>query len=297
MKQLPLVEKERVYGAERYAANIDYLSLTTEMRMDIPALERSAEQLCVLSSLAGGVRVKAGSQGYRGWRCGSLFFGVREDGAWLEVRGGLSDEAFERTKGIGVKCSRIDVCITAWFAGDTNYIIKRVKEIADRGHKSTGRKWPARPRYLDGMGEGDTFYVGGASGKKMLRMYEKGVQSGEAEYAGSLRWEVQFRHERAKSVFSILRAQSSRIRKMVAIVAGEYAVWGVPYPYVENVAPSPVLVSYRGGDLDTKRKWFTEQVIPGLEKMGYHELMHGIIRELVDTAERLGYTKPENVGT
>jgi hypothetical protein len=34
-------------------------------------------------------------------------------------------------------------------------------------------------------------------------------------------------------------------------------------------------------------------VIPGLEKMGYHNLMHEVIRSLIDTAEGIGYTKPK----
>lgn len=263
--------------------------------MDVPKLEMAAEKLRVLSSIAGGVAVVASSQGYRGWRCGSLFFGVREDGAWLEARGGLADEAYERTKGIGLLVSRLDVALTVWFEGETNYIIKRVKEIADRGYRGQNKKWPAKPRYVDGMGEGDTFYVGSPGGKKMLRLYEKGVESGEVEYAGALRWEIQFRHERAKACYKALRLSAFRVRQMVAIVCGEYAAWGVPYPYVDNVEPAPVLISYRSGDLDTKMKWFRDQVIPGLEKMGYHNLMHDTIKALIDTAYQLGYTSSKDV--
>jgi hypothetical protein len=288
-----MIERDRVYGALKYSANVDYFSATTEMRMDVPKLEQSAEQLRALSLIAGGVTVPASSQGYRGWRCGSLFFGVREDGAWLEARGGLADEAYERTRGVGLLVSRLDVALTVWFVGDTNYVIQRVKRMADNNWRGQNKKWPAKPRYVDGMGEGDTFYVGAAGGKKMLRLYEKGVESGEEEYAGALRWEVQFRHERAKAAYKVLRASSFRIRKMVEVVTGEYQVWGVPYPYVDNVEPAPVLISYRGGDLDTKLRWFRDQVIPGLEKMGYHNLMHEVIRSLIDTAEGIGYTKPK----
>ena len=297
MKQPPLVEKDRVYGALRYSANVDYFSATTEMRMDVPRLEKAAEQLKALSLVAGGVTVVASSQGYRGWRCGSLFFGVREDGAWLEARGGLADEAYERTGGIGLLVSRLDVCVTAWFVGESNYIIQRVKRVADSFWKGQNKKWPAKPRYMDGMGEGDTFYVGSPGGRKMLRLYEKGVESGEVEYAGALRWEVQFRHEKAKAAYAALRSSPFRIRKMVAMVCGEFSVWGVPYPYVENVDPSPVLISYRSGDLDSKMKWFRDQVIPGLEKMGYHNLMHETIKVLIDTAYQLGYTSSKEDAT
>lgn len=293
MKHLARVRPINITGAERWTGSVDYFSATTSWRMEIPAMEAVAEQLCVMSVIAGGVRVKAGSQGYRGWRCGSLFFGVREDGAWLEVRGGLADIAFSRAFGQGWNVSRLDVAVTAWFDTDPSELVMKVRDQADVNHKAADKKWTARPRLVDGMGEGNTFYVGSAASDKMIRVYDKQRQTGDAEYEKAIRFEVQFRRDKAKAGAARLWAANNHVSACAALVAAELQAWRVPYPYVVNVSMSPVLVSYTAPDLDTKMRWFEEQVAAAVTKMGYVEKMHPTMRRLIDTIERVGYTKSE----
>jgi hypothetical protein len=77
---------------------------------------------------------------------------------------------------------------------------------------------------------------------------------------------------------------------MAGIIARDCEKWKIPYPYVTNVRPAEILLSYQSNDLDGKKKWFREQVAAAIRRMGYLPGMEDTMKLLVDTIKTVGYS-------
>lgn len=283
------VTRQNVSRGTRWAASVDALTATSEYPLDITKFEQVAEHVGMLSMLAGGTRLQQNWQGYKGWRCGSIFFGVREDGCCIDIKSGLADIAYEQLKDVLLKVSRLDIQITYWTRERTEDVVRRVEAATIENRQDLSKLNQPKMRTMLGHGEGDTLYLGKPGGNKMIRVYDKGRQDTNEEYKGAIRWEVQFRHEKAARAAQRLRTSKSRIDTICGMVQTECRVWGVPAPYLTNTPQDAILVSYQSPDLARKVAWFENQVIAAVEKMGYHPGAEKTMKMLVETIRRNGY--------
>lgn len=290
MKRQTTVRPVNITGVEKWTANIDYLTCTTDLELDKPKWRSVAEGLRFIAVIAGGIPKEQKWQGYTGWRCGSMFYGERDGGCVLDVQGSFADTAWENIHKHVTNVSRLDICITAYHDWDTTEIIHAVKDMHWRNHGNPEIMTKPKAHMHLGLGHGDTYYVGSKTSNKMFRCYDKQRQSNNPEYSNSTRWEFQYRNEDAYRNHVSLTKASNRISAMAGIVSRDCEAWKIPYPYVTNVRPSPVLLSYQRDDLEGKKKWFREQVAAAIRRMGYLPGMEETMQLLVDTIRNTGYS-------
>lgn len=78
-----------------------------------------------------------------------------------------------------IKITRCDVCYDDY---DGVHPVSEIKDLFESGGFITRGRAP-KGKYINGYGDGDTFYVGRRESGKMLRSYEKGKQLGDFESA------------------------------------------------------------------------------------------------------------------
>lgn len=260
---------ERTTTDLRWSGGVDYIRLTfTDTKLAAYAYERYAEYAAELGRAYTGRAVVEpwGWQGYKGGKVGKASFGLRDDGAILQVSGGwASTPDFDDLPQTGIP--RIDVQVTVWGIDNHSQEPARCAELTDAARKGV----PSRPwkvRLENTHGDGDTLYVGSRQSDSFIRIYDKSKESKDEMYEGAVRFEVQFSNEAARIAYKSLSRASFSPHRCAQIVAGSMANRGLGLPEWVSVE-EPVLCQVRkeASDLDTKLLWLRTQVAPTVETL------------------------------
>lgn len=218
---------------------------------------------------------------YEGTKWGKMFIGSCYQGSLLQESG--RPWFLQWAMGIvGLHCTRIDLQVTMSVPdGKTDEIIT---SLADRvlALSEAGLKRRLKYTYINGYGDGDTFYIGSRASERYIRIYNKGAQSGQE---ASIRLEVEYKGKLAETVWADLRQSTSySLFSLQAICGVAYGV-GIPLP-VRIQATNRVFIRDSDkikSDLRTL-KWLREAVKPSIRRLldaGYEEAY--IYGELFDT--------------
>lgn len=220
-------------------------------------------------------------QGYNGFTGYGCSYGKSDQGYILQVSGAAATYAASYPIPWD-NCPRIDVQLTLWLNGDYPKVANEVAEIANVYRNPRGGK-PARPRYINGYGSGDTTYVGSRSSRRYIRVYDKMRESrGDDNYANAWRFEVECKEDLAPTVWE------------AAPRSGDAATWAANYVYQELrscgyilpnlAAPLRALATNRirpKTTSETREIWLREQVAPAIDKMIADGYKADYIRELL----------------
>ena len=174
------------------------------------------------------------------------------------------------------KITRLDVAVDAY---NHNLKVDEVHEMALAGGALTRVK---SFRLMTANDGGATFYAGSPSSEAMLRVYDKGVESG----AGGdwTRAELQLRDSKAFSVATMLcEAKKEHAGKIIqSVIRGhfdmpEFQTWK---DVMNNSNPLPVARS-NDKDSDT-RKWLMEVAAPCLAKLAWEGEAELVINQFMD---------------
>lgn len=88
-----------------------------------------------------------------------------------------------------------------------------------------------------GQDRGDTLYVGSRKSDVLGRLYDKGRESKEPEYAGCWRWELQYRRAPALLAMRELLAAAKPAETILATVGGWFRDRAVSAPFAADSAP------------------------------------------------------------
>lgn len=187
----------------RWVAGLDYLRLTyTRADADAVALPHYQAAVAGWSRQAGYVATDTAPwawRGYVGAAAGSAAWGIREDGAILQMSGQAAAwGALLDLPYTGVP--RLDVQCTVWGQAQPGGIPRTAAVASDRARQGVAHR-PWDVRLQDGFGGGDTCYIGSRSSAWFVRIYDKEKESGEAQYAGAVRYEVETHDEHAAAVY------------------------------------------------------------------------------------------------
>lgn len=206
-------------------------------------------------------------QGYTGKTARGVSFGYGPAGAIIQASSTaaaiLGDQAVPWDN-----CTRVDVQLTFWLNEYDGNVARRIADqVNDARGQGAGRR--ARPRYINGYGEGDTAYIGSRSSNRYIRVYDKERESGDTEgYAAAWRFEVEYKDDLAPAVWEEAPRRGDRSIWAYSVVAAEMARNGVLLP---RLAPERRRVKLPGGAAEDRNaralRWLSTQVRPSVERL------------------------------
>lgn len=258
-------------------AGVDWLTVSYADRVTGLAMVNKLRPLLRQQVKLGNTLRPWASCGYTGWAAGSIQTGERDDG--LLIRLG-SDVARFNWKGFyneSSNCSRIDVQVT-------------VSESCPPGttlaqeFRTLGRVWANKGNaptvsYFHGTDGSATLYVCKRSSEMFGRIYDKGAESKIAHYRNALRWEVECKGDKARSIArAMVRADNDQaeahaqclqfFRNRGASCRSLLAL-GLVYKMIPNqrlTAESAARTAY-ASDRAKSLRWLTASVRPTIERL------------------------------
>lgn len=217
---------------------------------------------------AGHTRVPASRYGFHGSACSGVFLGVKPGWAMLDVSGAAASAACRVVSPHSVRVNRVDIAVTVFGWLDPSRAVRRAKREAVRFRGEGQGDARGKLTFVDGLGGGDTLYVGSRKSQSFARIYDKQRQSGDPAYKGAVRYEVQFNDEYARAVAIRL----SECQWGEAECAGEVASWlsgrGLRALFPKDTPLGGCSdVPRRKSDDDTTIRWLDTGVIPAVHRL------------------------------
>lgn len=250
-------------GLEILELDVDYLRMTTpnaDMYMsateDIRGLGAFSE-----GPLAVGVKDWYWLQ-YHGWQKGRLSFGLSYQGS-VGQESGVPDHWDYFLARSDARCTRVDVqCTLA--CGDADGLIRRLGEFWAE-EKGNG-KLRAKPRLIEGYGEGNTLYLGSRKSERMIRVYNKEKES-EGRYPASVRIEVEFKGEQARSVYAELARAADRATVTGSYISGVLETAHVVPPALSASRLQPGAARREDASAYKTLRWLERSVRPAIRRL------------------------------
>lgn len=198
--------------------------------------------------------------GYEGYACPQCFFGSRSDGAMMQVSGETARAAGSAILATMAKATRLDFQVTLRPSEGVAFAIEQAYH--DALAKPYSRGVPPDIEMRIGRDGARAVTIGKRSSQYYARIYDKFRESGDEQYAGAVRWEVEVKAE-AASALQIAWLCASPMRDYPrAWVAVWFREHGVTVP-LEGV-PSMPYTPYRRppSTLESKRLWLSKYVAP-----------------------------------
>ena len=254
-----------------WSSYVDYLRLTHSGNAENVDLEQAYHMAMLRAARRAGPEESAVERfrlmGYYGYRLGSAFWGRSEQGYMVQCAGVGAAELFDMNLPFtGVP--RLDVQVTYWYERENRGVASATAELSVHARaKNRGRPW--KVRYINGMGSGDTCYIGSRGKKsKFLRCYDKYAESGQnADYKYAWRYECELTDFHAIYAYNTLRSLGQSDLSCMQVLSGYWQERGISLPYdgtLEALPPGKLPL-----DITSKERWLRwlkEGVAPSIEK-------------------------------
>lgn len=256
---------------QAWDAAIDYLRLTyvhpSPPEEVVYAYQTAAEQTASRMYLETYSPENWAWRGYVGSSWGSVSVGLGNQGLLVQASGAAAHELFTHALP-ATNTPRLDLQVTYWYDIDDPGRAWNVARASER-HREQNKRARYGIRVIDGMGDGDTCYIGrrGHNGK-LLRVYDKWRQQDKSqEYRHAWRYEVELADEHALAAASVLREGGAGHHAVLDIIAGHCRERGVELPGIErSIYYHPLRAKARPESIARTVRWLEEQVAPALEK-------------------------------
>ncbi len=273
---------DRVLGCKLHSAGVDWITATARQ-------DSWQHPLILIGQAATEDEVAAGHKprplnflGYRGWAAGGAAYGIGAQGVILRLSARQAAERWQLAARHADNVSRLDVQCTCEFP-----------EPAPLLHQAIYNVILTQPRVVSGLANAtrtDWSQGGGmvTYGRRVsdvyVRVYDKGVESGQAGAGTYWRWEVELKAARALSASrSLLRAHDCGAA-CAGLVHQACTHRGIPVGW--DLGSEAVPRFDRLGPRDDLRTltWVREQVAPALEKLydaGHGEALRVILSDVL----------------
>lgn len=191
-------------------AGIDYLTATFLSPDLMPKATLRVVQV-LRSEQAKGNQIKPwGMSGFTGYKCGGLQSGMRDDGLIVRLSGDTAQDHWRKFARLASNVSRIDVQTTVRNErGPSRTIQKHYREM--RAKYRLFKRWP-EPKLIVSPRGAQTLYSGQRSSSVFLRIYDKGEESKMDHLQGAVRYECEFKGEKATCVAESIIAEMNSAR-------------------------------------------------------------------------------------
>jgi DNA relaxase NicK len=216
-------------------------------------------------------------RGYQGYRCGQAQMGAREDSLCVRLSGALSQQHWRELYRVADHFTRLDLQVTVRPKRDAAKVCVMVHNAALR-HSEASKDGPdvSIVRSNDGS---VTTYLGSRNSDAMGRVYTKGVESGLDQYAGTARFEVEYKGAICRSLARSIYHAKSELITIAGYVSGFFSRRAVDLrlPSVPNYHTCS---SRPRSDNARRLLWLREQVRPSVELLisagCYNEVMSAL---------------------
>lgn len=252
---------------QSWSADIDYVTITATDAAGSEEIERVG-WLLVGQLRRNGDRLKAGgTQGYQGWRCGKLFFGQRQDGAMMDIKGSAAGNACRLVDWSKVRATRLDCQVTVLFHQDAPRVASALSQWVEDERERTGDYPMPSPHFHGGHGAGDGFTIGKRGSPRYARIYNKGRQSKERADDRSWRYEVEYRRVVARNAVELLSKTDWSAAAIAGVVGGQFSEYRISIPVDHHATLVAGSIGRRDHDTERVIKWLREQVAPAIDRL------------------------------
>lgn len=243
---------------------VDYLTCTfngqaatTRFFMEVARIERNEIK-------AGNLVQKWGMSGYNGHRCGGLEFGTSYQGCIVRLSGETANRYWRRVGKLASGCSRIDVQQTCIFDEDPGATITRCfNELVQTWSKHT--KFP-KPKLWSGPTGAETVYSGERVSDVFLRCYHRGAKRGLEAALGHIRFEAEFKGERAATLMLDLMREKRPAAAAASQVMSRFRNRGVSLSWSEQ-RPGPIRSPKTCTTASRRLQWLEVQCRPTVQAL------------------------------
>ena len=286
-------------------ARPDWLTATTRPGLRSNLLQAAAARW-VRARADSGYRSKPfGWQGYVGETTDGISYGKRDDGAIIRLSGEMAAMHFKVAHGLADNVSRLDLQITVQDDDpERNWAeIGLIQAAKDPRLVSGLTKWSM----VHSQNGGATAYLGSRISDRYYRTYNKTAQSDGAYPRTSWRYEIEWKHARAKRVADVLRSNLYSPEAVRGIMVGAFIDYRITLPaeYIEldwrdaNIASEST---------DQRRyEWLQRCIKPTIAKMSESFTRNEILEalgmsvldqdtgELSDAVDRVSCESPPDI--
>ena len=257
----------------RWCAGVDYLTTTWPVAWRDAPLPAMHEVMSWASGEVGPASsrdwVKPWAwQGYVGWTAGGCSVGEKVDSSIVRCSSGIAQRWLERGLPTGHNVSRLDLQLTFWGEKDQDARIALHNiEALERRSGSEGR--PIKITHVKGNGGGDTLYLGSRASETYVRIYNKErEQSNDEAWATAIRYEVEFKGDRARAVRDALAARGNSSWYTANLVVNECVYRGLVLPAGASISErAPVVGPKPKSDVEGAIVWLERQVAPTVRRL------------------------------
>jgi hypothetical protein len=252
--------------------HLDYITLTRstygiEDNSTSDELWIWAKEVCT-GGQAGEATTDATVLGYRGWQCGSMFYGRRYDGEMCRVSGGASHLLYPEMTLKGWRASRIDIAVDVFVPRHKQSDMLEAYQDFAREHRVMLKGRPYRVEMRRNEGENGTLYVGARTSSQYVRLYRAGEKHGE-DYRNILRFEVECKERLAHWLWGVLETCTDDAVVLGSLASELLAKRGIVLP---SPLPNPdgwTIPRFKPGksSLESTLLWFERQVRPTVRRL------------------------------
>lgn len=225
-------------------------------------------------------------QGYVGGAVAGISVGRRPDGSIVRLSGNAAFTWWAQVMKCCTNVSRIDLAVTVTLDPPEKGISADAWKSIKKWTCATGRP-PKYSMFVDSLG-GSTFYIGSRSSDYYARLYDKGVESGNAEPGKAWRWEVEVKGDPAKQVAIAVRDASDQAAYIAAYVHDHFSSRGCPPRFDRGMALLRNTNPHTPADINSRLEWLASAVRPALYKLSACGYLTEALRAL-DISELTGY--------
>lgn len=263
-----------IQSPEIISAAVDWITVTSSTPDHTEYLLGEGHRLLQQEVRNGATEQKSGFQGYTGRAAGSVFWGLRKDGALLRHSGPGAHSTCELLDWARVKATRVDVQVTARYGEYHDDLAARTSQLVSERQKMDDPRVPPSPDFRKRHGRGDEFRVGARSSPRYGRLYDKWRESGEdwAKYAW--RWECEFKKMVAPATVLTLARHGWSPEACASVVNAQWRAWHLNPPWRGGALPVAGSIGRRDSDPERVLRWLKTQVAPAVEKLivaGYED--------------------------
>jgi hypothetical protein len=270
-----------------YTCGIDWLTMTHPDTAEV--LGWREEQLHKVAlelsgGLAGQERRVWRWQGYTGWAFCGVRWGTSRQGSVIQSSGHTAHSLAAIINWQGYRCTRVDLQVTCRTAqNDGTRAVRALELMAVDSRSRAGRGAPHAITSIDGHGSGYTLQLGRRASDRYVRVYDKGRESRDEQYAGMVRLELEAKGDLARDLWAKLEAQyfaRSFVQEYVGSTLARYGLAALA-ELTPDVPLVDVSYSETPSDLESRLEWLRTSVRPVIRRL----LADGRYYDILDALE------------
>ena len=203
--------------------------------------------------------------GYRGWDVGGIRWGRREQDDLIQLRGDQADKRWSFFLPLLTNVSRLDLAATIQYSDHLiNKILDHYEEV-----QSVAEELPIIRNYsmITSLKGGDTLYVGRRASQQFGRIYDKGMQSTDPEFANCIRYEVELKRPAAWPVAQLLASSADSEQLISSFIFRWFEDRLIACDWSPKIAYNAIQFPRRQTDVEQQLKWLQSQVAPTVRRL------------------------------